>query len=89
MDIQKFAHISDEYQKQNIRWARISPDAQGTGGVYILLCQELSQRSLFDYWFENVDVAQRWAYQYYGIKEGDWRSKEDLERDGVQIIEEA
>jgi hypothetical protein len=88
METQKFAYISEEYQKNNICWARISPDNTDTLGVYLLLYQEISKSSLFDYWFENLDVAQAWAKKYLGIMDGNWRTKESIEQDGFRIIDE-
>jgi hypothetical protein len=49
MEPQKFAYIPEENQKNNICWARISTDETDTGGVFLLLYQELSKSSLFDY----------------------------------------
>lgn len=88
MDSQKFAYIPDEYQTQDIHWARLSPDPNQTGGVYILLYKDLSISSLYDYWFENIAVAQQWAEKFYAIKERDWRTRESLENEGIQIVDE-
>jgi hypothetical protein len=88
MDIQQFAYIQKEYQRQNIRWLRISPDASKTGGTFILLYQDLSNTSLYDYWFESLEIAQKWAKKYYGVEESDWKSRESLEQDGIDIIDE-
>lgn len=88
MDTHLFAYISNENQSQNIRWARISPDTSNTGGIYLLLYQELSKGSLFDYWFENIDAAKMWANKHYGITKEDWRTRESLEQEGIQIIDE-
>lgn len=88
METQKFAFIPEEYQSQDIRWLRISPNTDKTGGVFILLYHDLSKSSLYDYWFENINIAQQWAEESYGIKEQDWRTRESLENDGMQIIDE-
>jgi hypothetical protein len=88
MDEQIFAYIQKEYQRQNIRWFRISPDSLKTGGIFVLLYQDLSNASLYDYWFENLEIAKKWAKKYYDVKEGDWRTRESLEQDGIVIVDE-
>jgi hypothetical protein len=88
MEIHIFAYISKEHQNNNICWARLSPDNSNTGGIFLLLYQELSKSSLFDYWFEDMDKAQAWANKYLGIKVEDWRTRESLEQEGFRIIDE-
>ena len=84
----KFAHIAPKYQAQGIQWLRFSPASSEKDGVFILLYKELDKSSLYDYWFENYKLADKWAEEVYGIKSNDWESEDDLTRRGIQIIDE-
>ena len=88
MDIQIFAKTPTNPNNQLFHWVRISPDSQGTGGVFVLLNDDLSQKSLFDYWFENIDIAKKWANRNFGISNDDWKTKEDLQQEGFEVIDE-
>lgn len=88
MDINIFAYIPEEYQRQNIQWAIISPDSLKTGGIFLFLCQGLTGSCLYDFWFENLEIAKEWATENYGIKVENWRTKESLDQDGIHIFDE-
>jgi hypothetical protein len=86
--MQEFASVPKEYQKQNIHWLRLSPDNESTGGVYLLLYTELSENSLYDYWFENLETAKIWGEKYFGVHKNDWRMREELLKEGIIVIDE-
>jgi hypothetical protein len=88
MNIIKFAHIAANYQIQGIQWLRLSPSLPNENSVSILLYKELSKPCLYDYWFENLDVAIEWAENSYGVKTGDWILADRLIERGILIIDE-
>ncbi len=88
MDTPKFAHVATEYQAQGIQWLRLSPGSAQEEGVFILLYKELSKPCLYDYWFENLEIAKKWAEKYYGVNADDWTTADDLIKRGIQIIDE-
>ena len=85
---QKFAYIKEKYQVQGIRWLRLSPGKSIDDGVFILLHKEVSKTCMYDYWFEDIEIAEKWAEKYFGVKPSDWQSAEDLLSKGIQIYDE-
>lgn len=86
-DNHKFTAVPPEYQKQGIKWVRIIPRKKGDG-VFIMQYDDLSKPCLYDWWFENINIAMEEAKRIFGIEPYDWVDATDIRNLGIEIIDE-
>ncbi len=85
---QKFAKVPSQYQNQGITWLRLSPSRGDDKGVFILLYKDITKHCDYDYWFLNIDEAFQLGQENYGVNSQDWITIEDVQRMGIEVVDE-
>lgn len=87
MDTTKYALVPKEYQDNDAHWLKIQKASIGRDQGYFvyLYPEDPSKPYKYDQWFENLEIALEYGYEVYGIKEEDWKTKETLEQEGIEM----
>jgi len=70
--MRRISSVSSKCQEQGIRWIVLEEDRYGSGGIFLYLHRDLNEPSIYDFWFETLEQAEKQTRDKWGISETDW-----------------